>query len=120
MQLQYIPMKDLVLKQSILVKFSCIFHLIITHPTITEEKIDTQYGCSETTGQEIEDMGGSGTAGSHWEKRLVANEFMNPQVADNPVLFSALTLALFEDGRKILCDVGEVKQTKINLTHTLY
>ena len=42
-------------------------------------------------------MGGSGTAGSHWEKRLVANEFMNPQVADNPVLFSALTLALFED-----------------------
>ena len=60
-------------------------------------KVKEQYGCSEDTGAEIEDMGGGGTAGSHWEKRLIANEFMNPQVADNPVLFSAITLGLFED-----------------------
>ena len=60
-------------------------------------KVKEQYGCSEDRGQEIENLGGGGTAGSHWEKRLVANEFMNPQVADDPILFSAITLGLFED-----------------------
>ena len=61
------------------------------------DKVKAQYGCSDDTGGEIEDLGGGGTAGSHWEKRVIANEFMNPQVADSPVLFSAITLGLFED-----------------------
>ena len=38
--LQYIQMDLMVFVQSILVKLSYIFHLIITHSTITEEKID--------------------------------------------------------------------------------
>ena len=60
-------------------------------------KVRDQFGCSQNTGAEIENYGGSGTAGSHWEKRIIANEFMNPQAVENPVIFSAITLALFED-----------------------
>ena len=40
--LQYIQIEDMVFVHSILLKWSFIFHLIITHPTITEEKIEKQ------------------------------------------------------------------------------
>ena len=47
-------------------------------------------------GGEIEDYGGSGTAGSHWEKRIAINELM--QGVSEPVMYrSGLTLSLFED-----------------------
>lgn len=47
-------------------------------------------------GGELEDGGGSGTAGSHWEKRVFMNEFMNP--TSEPVMIrSGLTLSLLQD-----------------------
>lgn len=54
------------------------------------------YQCDEIVGIETEDYGGSGTAGSHWEGRLVNNEYMAGYI--NPLMpVSYLTLSLFED-----------------------
>eukprot|EP00163_Fabomonas_tropica_P007935 TRINITY_DN1756_c0_g1_i2.p1 TRINITY_DN1756_c0_g1~~TRINITY_DN1756_c0_g1_i2.p1 ORF type:complete len:687 (-),score=104.58 TRINITY_DN1756_c0_g1_i2:13-2073(-) len=47
-------------------------------------------------GMELEDHGGAGTAGSHWEKRTLRNEFMTGTSTSNPK-YSAISLALFED-----------------------
>eukprot|EP00899_Mesostigma_viride_P002198 jgi/Mesvir1/1197/Mv17689-RA.1 len=48
------------------------------------------------TGVELEDGGGQGTAGSHWEKRVMQAELMTGQISTRSVL-SAMTLALLED-----------------------
>lgn len=45
---------------------------------------------------EIEDGGGGGTAGSHWEKRVFNNEYMTGSDVEWSV-FSPLTLAYFAD-----------------------
>eukprot|EP00897_Mesotaenium_endlicherianum_P009795 jgi/Mesen1/8844/ME000053S08253 len=50
----------------------------------------------EFEGLELEDGGGRGTAGSHWEKRLLMNEIMTGSVDTHSVV-SAMTLALLED-----------------------
>lgn len=56
------------------------------------------FGCDDwpNAGIELEDYGGSGTAGSHWEKRILHNEYMTGIASRNPV-YSKFTLALFED-----------------------
>ncbi|XP_076939014.1 uncharacterized protein LOC143607456 [Bidens hawaiensis] len=48
------------------------------------------------TGLELEDGGGRGTSGSHWEKRLLMNEIMTGSV-DTRSVISKMTLALLED-----------------------
>ncbi|KAK1436551.1 hypothetical protein QVD17_02332 [Tagetes erecta] len=48
------------------------------------------------TGLELEDGGGRGTSGSHWEKRLLMNEIMTGSVGTQSVV-SKMTLALLED-----------------------
>lgn len=48
------------------------------------------------TGLELEDGGGKGTSGSHWEKRLLMNEIMTGSV-DTRSVVSKMTLALLED-----------------------
>ena len=54
------------------------------------------FGCSALEGVEIEDQGGSGTAGSHWESRVMLGDFMiGESYAENVI--SEITLALFED-----------------------
>lgn len=54
------------------------------------------FGCEEMTGLPIESSGGEGSAGSHWEKLLMLNEFMVAQTVANPII-SKFTLALLED-----------------------
>lgn len=77
------------------------------------------FGCDANSGGELESDGGSGTTGSHWEKRVfqvsttsfgvvfgfqlfslflfhLQNEYMTGSSSSDPV-FSNLTLALFED-----------------------
>lgn len=54
------------------------------------------YQCNNAAGIELENAGGSGTAGSHWEMRQVQNEYMAGYINDlMPV--SYLTLSLFQD-----------------------
>eukprot|EP01098_Paradermamoeba_levis_P011765 TRINITY_DN5070_c0_g1_i2.p1 TRINITY_DN5070_c0_g1~~TRINITY_DN5070_c0_g1_i2.p1 ORF type:complete len:518 (+),score=130.20 TRINITY_DN5070_c0_g1_i2:78-1631(+) len=57
-----------------------------------------QFGCSNLNGVELENKGGSGSVGSHFKKRIYMEEFMTAlhSSIEWPV-YSALTLALFED-----------------------
>jgi len=75
--------------------------VIPTHKVISPKVVDYVrhfFDCHTMDGMELEssdDMVGEGL-GSHWEKRLVGNEYMSP--VSGPELFvSRLTLALFED-----------------------
>lgn len=54
----------------------------------------TYYGCNTLTGVPLEDGGGDGSAGSHWEKTFLPNEYMNPTV-ENPGIISGFTYSLF-------------------------
>eukprot|EP00698_Gefionella_okellyi_P020426 TRINITY_DN63_c0_g1_i1.p1 TRINITY_DN63_c0_g1~~TRINITY_DN63_c0_g1_i1.p1 ORF type:complete len:1327 (-),score=282.99 TRINITY_DN63_c0_g1_i1:132-4112(-) len=56
----------------------------------------THFGCASLEGGEIESAGGSGTAGSHWKKRVFNNEFMTGSISQGPVK-SDITLAFFQD-----------------------
>jgi len=81
--------------------------------------IKDHYNCASLKHQLLEDAGGAGTAGSHWEKRTVGEEYMIGYV--QPVFpITGLTLALLKDsgwytinntyaeplmwGRKLGCD----------------
>ncbi|RCN38978.1 hypothetical protein ANCCAN_15109 [Ancylostoma caninum] len=69
-------------------------YMIVT-PKVRKEA-RKYFGCNTLEGAEIESQGGSGTSGSHWEKRVFENEAMSG-VATQVYAVSRLTLALFED-----------------------
>ena len=54
------------------------------------------YDCQNLTGITLEMSGGSGSAGSHWEKSDLGNEVMNPAL-DKHMSVSNITLGLLED-----------------------
>jgi len=54
------------------------------------------FACPSLQGVEIEDQGGEGTAGSHWESRVMLGDFMIGETFSENVI-SEITLALFED-----------------------
>ena len=71
---------------------------------VTEEvvaKAKEQFDCPNwglSAGGEVEDGGAAGTVGSHWEKRVYMNEYMTGTLNSHlPVVYSAMTLALFQD-----------------------
>ena len=41
------------------------------------------FDCASLTGVEIEDAGGGGTAGMHWESRLLKNDVMSGSASTN-------------------------------------
>ena len=55
------------------------------------------FGCPTLEGVDVEDDGGSGSAGSHWDKRKMMNEFMSAAPSGNRNVKSEFTLALLED-----------------------
>jgi len=67
----------------------------ITTPTALA-KARTHFACTTLNGVELENEGGSGTQGSHWEQRLYFNDVMTGVSRDSPVM-SAITLAYFYD-----------------------
>ena len=69
---------------------------IITTPKVLE-KAKAHFGCTRLTGVELENQGGSGTAGSHWEKRILGAESMTGIQTSEKSVISELTLAYFED-----------------------
>lgn len=61
----------------------------------TKEVVDfarQYYGCPTLTGMPLENNGGSGSVGSHWEKLFLPTEYMNPTV-ENPGIISGFTFA---------------------------
>ncbi|KAF2075002.1 hypothetical protein CYY_003698 [Polysphondylium violaceum] len=68
---------------------------MITSPSVVEYS-KKHFGCSDAIGFELEDSGGSGTKGSHWEKRTGAEEIMTGYISELlPV--TNLTLSLLYD-----------------------
>eukprot|EP00003_Mantamonas_plastica_P006782 TRINITY_DN155_c0_g1_i4.p1 TRINITY_DN155_c0_g1~~TRINITY_DN155_c0_g1_i4.p1 ORF type:complete len:448 (-),score=77.27 TRINITY_DN155_c0_g1_i4:16-1338(-) len=65
------------------------------------------FACTSVTGGEIEDGGGSGTGGSHWEKRVFNDEFMTGTVSAFPVL-SKITLSLMFDSGWVSCHQSHI------------
>eukprot|EP01062_Namystynia_karyoxenos_P040080 TRINITY_DN29210_c0_g2_i1.p1 TRINITY_DN29210_c0_g2~~TRINITY_DN29210_c0_g2_i1.p1 ORF type:complete len:1115 (+),score=255.03 TRINITY_DN29210_c0_g2_i1:88-3345(+) len=61
------------------------------------KKVREYSGCPTLNGAEIEQEGGSGTAGSHWEKRVFGNEGMTGVKGTHEAEWSAMTLAYFYD-----------------------
>ena len=55
------------------------------------------FACESLQGLELENQGGNGIALSHWERRVMFNDFMNPQVVDGPAVYSDLSLAVLAD-----------------------
>ena len=55
------------------------------------------YNCSDINGVELEESGGDGTAGSHWEARILLGEYMNGVIYPEEQVISEFTLALLED-----------------------
>ena len=55
------------------------------------------FDCQDIDGVELEESGGSGTAGSHWEARILLGDYMNGVVYPEEQAISEFTLALLED-----------------------
>jgi leishmanolysin len=68
----------------------------VTSPRVVNE-VRSYFGCTTLTGGEIEDQGGSGTAGSHWEKRIFYEDSMAGISSSVRSYHSRFTLAFFED-----------------------
>ena len=68
---------------------------IVITPKVLE-KARLHFGCDSLEGVELESQGGSGSAGSHWESRIMLGDYMVSTDYDETVI-SDITLALFED-----------------------
>ena len=68
----------------------------IVTPTVVA-KARESFGCQAMLGVELESQGGDGTSGKFWEKRIMANDFMVAGGDIQDVIYSDITMALFED-----------------------
>jgi hypothetical protein len=68
----------------------------VVTPTVLD-KAREAFGCDDLNGVELELQGGEGTELSHWDKRVLYNDFMSPDAGIDDVVYSDITLALFED-----------------------
>ena len=72
-----------------------LFRVLLKTPKVLE-KAKGHFGCPSLKGVELEDQGGNGSAGSHWEARIMLGDYMIS--TDYPELVvSDITLAVFED-----------------------
>ena len=60
------------------------------------EKARQHFNCSTLNGLELEDYGGAGSAGAHWESRYMSGDYMTFSDLHDETI-SEMTLALFED-----------------------
>lgn len=68
--------------------------IIITPKVVAAAK--KHFNCDSIDGIELENQGGDGTAGNHWEMRVMAGDFMIGESYGENVI-SDITLALMED-----------------------
>ena len=67
----------------------------IKSPTVLE-KAKLHFGCNTISGIPLENYGGAGSAGSHWESRYMLGDYMI--ATDYPeIVISDISLAVFED-----------------------
>ncbi|KAG8342267.1 putative Leishmanolysin [Trypanosoma vivax] len=79
----------------------------VVNSTKVLEVARTYYGCDSLAGVELEDGGGRGVAGSHWERRIAMDDLMAVNVGLSA--YSVLTMAFFEDTGfyKVVWEKGE-------------
>ncbi|KAG6503327.1 hypothetical protein ZIOFF_035638 [Zingiber officinale] len=77
-------------------RFGCAVARIVLPRLVMHTRYHYGAFSENFTGLELEDGGGRGTVGSHWEKRLLMNEIMTGSV-DTRSVVSEMTLALLED-----------------------
>ena len=55
------------------------------------------FNCANIKGVQLEELGGNGTFGSHWEERILLGEYMCGYTYEEESVISEFTLALLED-----------------------
>ena len=73
-----------------------INRIYLTSPKLLEVA-KKYYACDTLEGVELENQGGNGTAGSHWEARILLGEYMNGYAYTEEQVISEFTLAVLED-----------------------
>ena len=68
---------------------------LITSPNVLKAA-KKHFGCSDIEGIELENQGGSGTSGSHWESRVMLGDYMIG-FDYSEIFLSEITLGLFND-----------------------
>jgi hypothetical protein len=63
------------------------------------------FKCSSLSGLELEDWGTKDKKPSHWEKRIMFNDFMTASVERQDIVYSDVTLAFFQDFGWYLVDL---------------
>lgn len=87
-----IPLNDILLTDS---SVNGLSRKLIKSPKVLEAA-KKHYNCSTLKGVELENQGGTGTAGSHWESRTMLGELMMG-ISYDEVYLSEITCAFFED-----------------------
>jgi hypothetical protein len=82
--------------------------LIIT-PSVVNF-VRQQFNCSTVAGAQLEDGGGTGTSGSHWEKRLFKPDYMTGVLETTGTVISPLTLAFLSDTGWYTVDYSNAQQ----------
>jgi len=80
------------------VELSPLGHKIVTTPTVVKT-VREHFGCDSLRGAPLENEGGSGTAGNHWESSVFQGELMDGMsgAPNERAVFSAVTMALLQD-----------------------
>ncbi len=68
---------------------------LVTTPEVVKTA-RSYFNCNTLEGLELEDQGGSGTAGSHWDERVAREDLMCGQIGGYKGL-TVLSAAFFED-----------------------
>lgn len=80
---------------------------LLNTPFVTSQ-VRSHFGCNSLTGMEIEDQGGSGTAGSHPEKRIFPESYMaGISTPSSQQIIDRIALSVFQDS-------GWYKVTNLN------
>jgi leishmanolysin len=82
--------------------------LVVVSPNVVAAG-KAHFGCSTFVGIPLENQGGSGSEGTHWEKIYLGNELMTAQMTGKPV-YSVFTLALMQDSNWYRVDTSQADQ----------
>ena len=88
----------------------------LTTPKLLEVARE-HFGCPTWPGVALEDDGGDATAGSHFDRRMVMNEFMEGAYAGFPIKKSKFTLAFLEDTGWYRADFTQAEQLVWGYNH---
>lgn len=77
------------------IKWNGMEKLVMVSPKVVEAA-KKHFGCDSLVGVELEDQGGQGSAGAHWESRIMLGDYMVSSDIQEMAI-SDITLALFED-----------------------